>query len=415
MSLKTSNQFDTLVNDYSHQHENKQLVERLQEKYKEKPLHVRLKTTRSATLAYSYLANSVSFLTGFFLISYFLSNGLSNHIGKFTSILIASIVGLLAMSFIEYLKRSSNDSFYISVFRYKAFKILPFIGILVTTGASVALSYYGGLEIPSTTNTPPKLKEINLISIDDVKKEHSTIINEIKKEQKNYFENNKKRNSFGGWRLSSSLMPTYNKFNERIIAAEKERTNQINLTNKSNQEQKQQAIIELEKATQKHKTLTAKQSNVLGYLVLIFEVGFLLAMWFLHWLDWKTYVLLLAMDSINDKPTTTPPTPKSEKGEQAPQNTVITSNNTSNTNQVKQHPYIIIEGYKDNVFNHQRIKNFLYAYKAKLKKWEVQKRKGGNVTTQSYNTIIGNIEKWAKYENQLLSKIIKETNKSIKT
>jgi hypothetical protein len=385
-----------------------QLNARLQAKYQEKPLHIRLKGVKILTEIYSYLGNTVSFATGFFIISYFLGKEIANHSSPTIAIVVGSIIGGLSMLFIEATKRGANDSLYINYFMYGKFSSLSFLAVLLSTVLSVGLSFVGGRMLPKVAEAPPKF-EVDRISLDTHRQEFESNVAKLEAERDRFFEANKKPKRGGGWRLSSTLIGEYNQFNDRIAKLEANWSDFKNQVREHNQKAEERAVQGHEEALTAYQQKQQQNANIIGWIVLFFELGFLLSMWFLHWLDFKTAVLMGVVEPQNNNPDNNPNDPNgNQQTVTNGKNSVITNTNqTNSTNQPhqRQQPYILIDDYKDPVFTMQRIRNFVNAYQSKIRNWKTQKAKGKDPNEKSLNGYLSNLEKWRNYEQELQNKI----------
>lgn len=406
--LSKQNAFDTVVNHRTNEYKDTVLASKLQAKYAEKPLYKRLEGAKLAVLIFSYLANMASFLTCLVFITYFLFKSLEPYFGAKFALVCSGLIALGVSSIIEKLKRTSSNSFFIGIFRYSRFSILAFCSLLFLTSVSFFLSLYGGQIIPKISSPEIAYIEPKLDNIQDIRQQYDADILQIRKDKESFFE----RNHYKG-RLSTEKGLIYANFDTRISELQKASDKAVNAAKESNKDLLKQSKANHESKLEQQQSSINSQSTSIGFLVLGFEACFILSMCFIHWLDFKTYVLFLSMgwiepEKINvvnhgssdgtgehgaDTTTTNEPQPTSQTDVTNSPNQVITKTNGSK-------PYILIEGYKDQVFTLSRINNFISSYQNKLNKWNIRNSEGTANEEQKKN-ILNNLSKWSNYAQQL--------------
>lgn len=250
------------------------LEQKLEKLFTPKSFADRWKHSNIAAILLSYLCNLFSSITAFSIVSFVIYKAIKGPLGGFVGILLSLLLSGLVVAIIEVIKRHSTNHFLQDVLQFGRFSVSLFVLVLFMCGASVLTSFYGAKKLPQTTQSLPALADTSQIA----RTFNSQIANsETKKEV--YFENNKKSNGLGGFRLSSKLMPTYNEMIKEISNLKNDKKSALS-----------QALNKHENELKNYKTETQNLGEVLGYVALGVELIFFLSMlgsWLYFWNCYK--------------------------------------------------------------------------------------------------------------------------------
>lgn len=258
------------------QQSDERLTQKLRILFTPKPFSQRWKQTNNAGVVLSYLCNILSGLTALTIITFLVYQGLRPTLGLIPAITASALLSVSVVAASEVIKRHSLNNFLRNLIQFKQFSFPLFAFVLSACSVSVLTSFYGAKQIPqlATTLSKPKNAELKTAVVDLEKQ-----ITELQKEKQEYFENNKKPNNFGGYRLSSKYMSTYNNMISDISTLKQTKTLVL--------EDARELALVREKTIKKENT---KLSQTLGYFALGVELIFILSIlgvWFYYWNSYK--------------------------------------------------------------------------------------------------------------------------------
>ena len=285
--------------------DNQRLDSKLQKMFTPRPFSHRWRRSNQAALVLSYLCSLFSGLTAFTIISFLIYFAFLPVLGSLFSVVISVLVSALIVVIIEALKRYSLNNFLRDVLQFGSFSVSLFLLVLALATISVVVSFYGAKQLPTSIN---QLTEVNELDTTAIASNYNSEIKTLLFEKKEYFENNKKSNDHGGFRLSSKWMPTYNQM----------------ITDLSVLRTDKKSAIEAAKIEHKTSQNTAKENDIslgqkLGYWALSIELTFVLSMlgiWLYYWNCYKERFANKTNDSeiaTNENRSTDDDTPTQQK------------------------------------------------------------------------------------------------------
>ena len=285
--MNTENSFDSKVNFAIDSYKDTKLAKDLHDKFSDKPLHVRLASTRKCVNAFTYIANIISFLSCLTFISYSLHIGLEKHFGFNASLVISVCIGLALSAIIEKLKRQANESFFKNLFRYSKFSTLGFCSVALLGLVSVGASYLGAKQLPKIVNESPVYVEPVLAETSQTKAEFKKRIEQIRADKKDFYN----RFKYKG-KLSGKYQEEYSSFDTRIKEQERKMQDAINKINEQNEQLKKESKLAFTKLQATHEGNQANNEYLMVCIVLGCELLFIIALGFNNWIDFRTWVLL---------------------------------------------------------------------------------------------------------------------------
>ena len=394
-----SNHFDNQNAALSAQQKDSKLKAELIVKYTPKPFFKRTAKTKSAAVFISYLSNAVSFASGSIAGAILLKELFAQALPAQAAAIISILISCAALAGLEAAKREQSNNFYQSVLQFKQLKAGALIAKISIIALSVSISIFGGNKAPEIAQEAAVYAV--LLNTDSIANIHNKAITKAEIAASSYFEANKKKNNFGGFRISSRLQSTYSSLLKDISKAKEYKQQALAASMDNNRQAKQEAKAATEANVQSSKSI----GFYLAVLCLTFEFLFECSMLFIHF--WE--IEALKYFATNEGPTA-PRAPAQEEPAATAQEEQAGPKQeepaaTAQEEQAGPAPFILIDGYKDNVFNMQRINQFLSSYKSRLNNWEYKKAKGGIATEGSKETIIKNIAKWSEYKKQLTERL----------
>ena len=392
-----SNPFDSNAEQVESKLNNESLKNKLVQKYTPRPYHIRTNSTKNTAVGLSYVSNLISFTTGSVALTLILKSIFAQFLPTTPAMILSTSLSCLILATAEGTKREITSNFYKSLLQYKQFKKTGAIAKIAIIFCSALISTIGADRTPDLSAEPINIAA-SLISTDSISNAFKSKISNAESIATGYFESNKKPNRYGGFRLSSTLMKTYNSLLKDVAKYKDAELAQM-----------QSAIAENKTRTMKAEQMTARlnseqdtQNGTLAIylvaLVLVFELLFEVCIFYIHY--WEVKALKFFVNGA--EPATTGPAQSgaltgpamtgSERKKEA---------NEANEDTPRQAPFINIEGYKDPIFTEQRISQFIDSYKAKLNDWEQRKAKGRTASQKSKDTITSNLEKWNGYKAEL--------------
>ena len=203
------------------------LNQKLEKLFTPKPFSQRWKLTNRAGIVLSYLCNILSGLTAFTIISFLIFSATQPTLGTATSIVASTILSSLVVATTEAIKRQSLNNFLRNIIQFGRFSAALFCLVLLACSISILTSFYGAKQIPQAIQTTLQNSKPDTAKIAE---NYNAQIAALKKEKETYFENNKKRNDFGGYRLSSRYMGTYNEMIADISKLQESKTKALTKT-----------------------------------------------------------------------------------------------------------------------------------------------------------------------------------------
>lgn len=252
------------------------LNQKLEKLFTPKPFAKRWKTTNTAGIVLSYLCNILSGLTAFTIITFLIFQGFKPTLGFLPSIVAAALLSVSVTATSEVIKRHSLNNFLRNLIQFKRFSFPLFTLVLSACSLSVLASFYGARQIPQIASAQSQTQQGE--SSEEIRNLEEEIA-KLEKEKEEYFENNKKPNSFGGYRLSSKYMPTYNAMLTDLSTLRKTKT----------EAEKKDGEEEAKSQKQEEKNNT-ELSKVLGFCALGVELIFVLSIlgnWLYYWNSYK--------------------------------------------------------------------------------------------------------------------------------
>jgi len=320
--MDTKNIFDHKVNTSLSEYEYTANLERLQAKFKDKPLHVRLSQVRTWINIFSYVANFVSFLTCFAFVAYFLNQSLSDYFGSPGALAVSIGVGLFCSLAVEKFKRSANESFFLSLFRYRTFSLFSFSALIVLSGLSISASYLGAKQLPKIASKAPEQAKPNLTSIDAIKGEYQANIEQLRTDKKEFFNTFNYKN-----KLSSKYQKEYSDFDVRIKNQQFAMDQAVKAATEQNRKLTDGATKAHLAQLKKHESNLDLNILYITCIVLFFESFLIFSILFSNWIDFRTYLLYFdSKQPVSNSSTTSSNTDKSGNSSQI--------NNDKQTNQV---------------------------------------------------------------------------------
>ncbi len=285
--MNTENSFDNKVNITISEYKDTKLIQDLHDKFSDKPLHIRLSSTRKSVNAFTYIANLISFLSCLTFISYSLHVGLEKHFGFNASLIISVCIGLALSAIIEKLKRQSNESFFKNLFRYSKFSTLGFGSVALLGLVSVGASYLGAKQLPKIMNESPAYIKPILQTVDATKAEFKKRIAQIRADKKDFYN----RFKYKG-KLSSKYNSQYESYDERIKEQESKMQDAVNKISEQNEQLKKESKLAFTELQATHEGNQANNEYLMVCIVLGCELLFIIALGFNNWIDFRTWVLL---------------------------------------------------------------------------------------------------------------------------
>lgn len=298
--MNHQNQFDQKVNISLSEYKNTANLQYLQNKFSDKPLHVRLSQVRTLINVFSYVANFVSFLTCFAFVAYFLNQSLSDYFGSFGALTVSIVVGLFCSLAIEKFKRSANDSFFLSLFRYRTFSLFSFSALIVLSGLSISASYLGAKQLPKIASKAPEQAKPNLTSLDAIKAEYKANIKQIRTDKKEFFNTFNYKN-----KLSSKYQKEYSSFDSRIKKQQALRDQAVKAATERNTKLTDEATKAHLAQLKKHESNLDLNILYITCIVLFFELFLIFSILFSNWIDFRTYLLYFDSKQLVSNSSTT--------------------------------------------------------------------------------------------------------------
>jgi len=316
MQFYAKNQYSILANELLDKSNKEQLRHRLTDKYQPKKFSTRWQSLRIASLWTSYLSNLLSLLSGTFAIGTFiyLQVGQLLPYGLGLSVLLATFLAALLETF----KRHSSSNYLQAAFQYQRWKSLNLLSMLLLTGLSIGLSFYGANKVPIMTNPNPTLLVTNLEDVEAIRSDYDNQISnknaQIKEKQTQittFIANNQSQRT-GQLSSAKSVRTGHKKLNEELAALEKDLS--------TLQSTKNQLIIDAQNRNRTATEQTDQQNaallitheqdmesygSTLAYFSILFEMIFILSILFCEFYDYRSYIEECAVDDFlaeNEQP-----------------------------------------------------------------------------------------------------------------
>lgn len=170
--------------------------------FKDKPFRVRAYPVFIIALGLTLLCQVLSGATELYM--------LVNWFASFP-LIAAVLIGCILMIAIEGLKRWASNDFILLLSSHGQIAKFSFVLLAFMQVASVFISYKGAQQLPKEIITAPTKQTASIIDLKALEAKHGAKIEEQTKAINKYFNDNKKSNGLGGYRLSSRYMDHYNK------------------------------------------------------------------------------------------------------------------------------------------------------------------------------------------------------------
>lgn len=326
MNLSLENQHEQKSKDNNAQVKEQKLQERLEAKFKPKPFSERWKWVRLAALLVSYTTNSFSLITGSAAFTYFVYLQFHAVASPILVLSIGALLGIILGTCLELLKRGTSSNFFKAGFAENTWRWQNIIGLLFLTGISIGLSFWMSIQIPSILQPTSNLKvEPQLESIAAIDQRYEQMISE----KQNAIQELKKK-KVSHWR--------YNKLENAVTELQQAQLEERKAAQERNEKKRLQAMDDTRLLQLKQDELNMNHGSILGYVTILCELFFLLAMCYLEHYDWRS--LLERMSFKREKASTTEDPPNQE-------------NETNEPNQVPEevqeeiaHQRTIIQGFR---------------------------------------------------------------------
>lgn len=255
--------------------------------FRDKPFAVENKATYNISKIIGYVANGISFATGFF--------ALQNVLGFTVGYVVASLGALLLCGLLEWLKNSTWKTNVKAVLKYQEPSVLGGAVLLLLSLFSIAASGYGAYILPAEISQPNPVSYSKTDSL--VISELATINGQIANLDKQLLEVNSKAVPNKDGKISSTLKSVIQSLTiqkDSLSSQKRNVTAKVNALTANNQQKENNALLE-----HKNGLFTAQISCLV--VAVVFEIIYILCCCYGFYFLFRVYV-----DSPDPEPQQTP-------------------------------------------------------------------------------------------------------------